>query len=228
MQRELLVADHLAAKGAKSARTSKLLPPGPHQHHGLTMTFWEFIETEPSSPQPAQTGSLLCELHEALADFPIELPRLSPVVEGLSILDRCDLDRLLRSEGQLTLSRAVDRVRHRIDQQVFDCRPLLGDAHYGNLWKTLNGFIWGDFEDACSGPIEWDVACMVASSYVFGTGRAAASAIQGFGGKLDHDLLDLFVEARTLQGVAWALISLPEPSKNQRLRKRTAWLARRD
>ena len=191
------------------------------------MTFWDFLETYPNSPEPCQTGSLLRDLHDALISYPDTLPRLAPVAEALSMLDRPDFNQPMRSEAQYIVAHSVERVRFKIDRQVFDCRPLHGDAHHGNLWQTTNGLFWGDFEDACIGPIEWDVACMVASSYVFGTGRSAGLAIQGYGRELDLDLLDLLVEARTLQGIAWALISLPEPAANLRLQKRLNWLALR-
>ncbi len=227
MEREVAVADFLSANGAKCVRPSQLLPPRPHCHDGLNMTFWDFLETDPNAPEPRQTGSLLRDLHDALSKYPETLPRLAPLAEALSMLDRPDLNQPLQREAKYIVSHAVERVRIQIDRHVLACRPLHGDAHYGNLWQTADGFFWGDFEDACSGPIEWDVACMVTSSFVFGSGSAAASAIQGYGRELDLELLDLLVEARTLQGIAWALISLPEPATNPRLQKRLNWLALR-
>ena len=43
-------------------------------------------------------------------------------------------------------------------------QPLHGDAHKKNVLKTSTGLVWTDFEDACSGPIEWDLACFVRTS----------------------------------------------------------------
>lgn len=227
MKREVAVADFLSANGARCVRPSQLLPPGPHCHDSLNMTFWDYLETGPNPPEPTQTGILLRDLHDALSNYPETLPRVTPLAEALSMLESPDLKQPLQREAEYIVSRAVERVRVQMDRHVLECRPLHGDAHYGNLWQTADGFFWGDFEDACSGPIEWDVACMVTSSLVFGPGSAAASAIQGYGRELDLELLDLLVEARTLQGIAWALISLPEPATNPRLQKRLNWLALR-
>ncbi|MEU6712105.1 phosphotransferase [Nonomuraea sp. NPDC046802] len=40
-------------------------------------------------------------------------------------------------------------------------QPLHGDAHPGNLIATRDGLKWIDFEDACLGPVEWDLASMM-------------------------------------------------------------------
>lgn len=225
MEREVAVANFLAANAAKSVRQSQLLPPGAHSHAGLNMTFWDFLEVHPNPPKPRRTGRLLRELHKVLISYPETLPRLTPLAEALTILNRSDVSRLLQREARRIVSQSVERVRYRIDRQVLDCRPLHGDAHHGNVWQTTNELVWVDFEDACERPIEWDIACMVASSYVFGTGRAASLAIQGYDHELDLDLLKLLVEARTLQGIAWALISLPNPARHPRLQKRLKWLS---
>jgi Ser/Thr protein kinase RdoA (MazF antagonist) len=42
-------------------------------------------------------------------------------------------------------------------------QPLHGDAGVGNLMATGRGWVWHDFEDACSGPVGWDLAATTAS-----------------------------------------------------------------
>ena len=44
-------------------------------------------------------------------------------------------------------------------------QAIHGDAHLGNV--LANG-AWQDFDEACVGPREWDVACMVHRWVVFG------------------------------------------------------------
>lgn len=40
-------------------------------------------------------------------------------------------------------------------------RPLHGDSHFNNLLWSPSGPLWTDFENACSGPIEYDLACLL-------------------------------------------------------------------
>src|SRR5438552_531733 len=35
-----------------------------------------------------------------------------------------------------------------------------GDPHLGNVLMTSNGPRWTDWESACVGPVEWDLACL--------------------------------------------------------------------
>lgn len=152
---------------------------------------------------------------------------MGPLQEAWKILDDPVLTHSLQGDARAVVSRASDLVRHQLKRQVLETRPLHGDAHHGNLWQTSNGPIWGDFEDACTGPIEWDIACLVASSYVFGTGRAATEVIEGYAARIDPELLDILIMARTVQAVAWAFVSLDKPTSCHRLQQRLDWLARR-
>ena len=90
--------------------------------------------------------------------------------------------------------------------------------------RTDQGLIWGDFEDTCCGPIEWDIACLTASSRVFGRGRAASEALVGYGGPFEPAKLNFMIKARVLQAVAWALVALPNPARDPRLLARLRWL----
>tara|TARA_R110000787_G_scaffold133035_2_gene245316 strand:+ start:8099 stop:8992 length:894 start_codon:yes stop_codon:yes gene_type:complete len=227
MRRELAVANYLNQVQASVVRPSQILPPGPHQHEGLTVTFWEYFEHTDAPPPPFKTGELLHDLHDGLTECSVTLPVMGPLQEAWKILDDPVLTHSLQGDARAVVNRASDLVQHRLDEQELEIRPLHGDAHHGNLWQTPNGPIWGDFEDACTGPIEWDLACLVASSCVFGTGRAASEAIEGYAGGFDPILLDLLIMARTIQAVAWAFVSLAEPTSSHRLQQRLDWLARR-
>ena len=35
-----------------------------------------------------------------------------------------------------------------------------GDAHLNNCFFTADRPLWGDLEDACLAPVEWDAACL--------------------------------------------------------------------
>jgi aminoglycoside phosphotransferase (APT) family kinase protein len=93
--------------------------------------------------------------------------------------------------GLATLGAAPPRIVH-------------GDSHPGNVLWTVAGPLWSDWEDAHLGPLEWDLACLVASGRVrgedFGWGEAALGA---HGAPYDGALLDACVDARVAQGAAY-------------------------
>lgn len=76
-------------------------------------------------------------------------------------------------------------------------QPLHADAHKKNLLKTSNGLVWTDFEDACFGPIEWDLACFVRTSL-----EPRDVALASYGAHSDPAQLTPFFAARDLQGAA--------------------------
>jgi hypothetical protein len=142
--RELAVASHAARAGAPVVAPSDLLPPGPHRHTSYVVAFWQYVE--PSGEiDPTAAGLGLRAVHEALADYDGELPSLH-TDDLLGILDglepSADVD-LLRDLGTRAIEGAVQAVH--------------GDAH---LWNCLPGPLWHDFETACRGPREFDLAAL--------------------------------------------------------------------
>ena len=83
-------------------------------------------------------------------------------------------------------------------------RPALhGDAHAGNMLMPRGGEpLWSDFEDACAGPVEWDLACLRFRSSAFGD-----AALEAYGTAVDERQLELCLEARALQSTAWTCLS---------------------
>lgn len=222
MAREIAVGLALAQEGAASVRPSNLLPPGPHEEQNLWLSFWTHLNTKPERATPFQAGQQLRALHESLAQTGIKLPHLTPFYEGQAIVADHP-GRRLDVEARRRVVMEFEVVRQRIEGEC-GVQPLHGDAHYGNLMLTDKGCIWGDLEDTCSGPVEWDLACLTASSRVFGRGRAASEALAGYGRQFDQERLDLMIRARVLQAVSWALVALPDPAHDLRLLARLRWL----
>lgn len=160
--------------------------PGPHVVDGLPVTLWRFTRHDPGHRfPPAEVGALLARLHEALREYPGELP-VGPVTELHRALD------VFRDELP------VDRLRAIAAELVLDgpVQALHGDAHAGNLLATPDGPRWLDFEDAWHGPVGWDLACLARSSRL--DGNAAVAAYPG-------PVPDLtpFLRLRSLQTVWW-------------------------
>jgi hypothetical protein len=75
LERELAVAAHLARAAAPAVAPSDELPPGPHEHAGRLLSFWEYIPPG-DPPDAAAAGAALRECHEALRSFDGSLPLL--------------------------------------------------------------------------------------------------------------------------------------------------------
>ena len=83
--------------------------------------------------------------------------------------------------------------------------------------SVLPGPVWNDWEDTVVAPRAWDLACLVLTPRVHGTGlEAANAALDGYGERPPEAL----VTARGVQLIGWsALAGNPE-----RLERRLAWL----
>ena len=155
-EREIALAQHLTSRGAPVIPLHSALPVGPHLHLGYPMNFWHFVTRTDTDPEPAEIGQVLKRCHEALADFSSELPRLGIITESIGVLDK--------TEG------FEPRVKQMLHRKLTDAletlselphQPLHGDAHPGNLMQTTTGLLLTDWEDAFSGPVEWDVASLI-------------------------------------------------------------------
>jgi hypothetical protein len=205
LTREVAVAGFLAERGLAVSPT-RLLPPGPHQRDGLWMTVWDYVPHDSSGvvPSASELGHSLRRLHAALAEFEGELEPLMGIHENI--------ERLL---GELQpaawlSSTDIESLRdglHELTPRVFDsprpAQPLHGDAGIGNLLRTGGGLLWNDFEDVCSGPVEWDVAGLVVSARIRGQGDAfIEEVLDAYGGPRVDELSD-FIAADELNMTVW-------------------------
>jgi aminoglycoside phosphotransferase (APT) family kinase protein len=107
---------------------------------------------------------------------------------------------------------------------------LHGDAHLNNVLTLESGPCWLDWEDACVGPLEWDLAGLVAAARVLGShagwSEAALAGWRGATGRTPEPaLLAACIEARTLFVCAWTWWLGPtDPQRAPRLRGRLQWL----
>ncbi len=202
---ELDVAAHAARAGAAVVPPSDLLEPGPHRHGAHVVAFWRYVEPG-GELDPAAAGRGLREIHEALADYGGELPELH----------RNDTESLLDS---LEPSADVELLR-----ELGERRPggvpqaLHGDAHLGNC---LPGPLWHDFETACRGPREFDLAALALSARER-EDPSSLAALEAYG---DHDaeLVEECVPVYAAWIYASFLVALPRrpelrPILDERLR----------
>jgi hypothetical protein len=174
--RELDVARHLARAGAPVVEPSELLDPGPHEHGGHMLVFWRYL-TSQGELDVAAAGRGLRAIHEALADYPGELPaagRAQDVRAMLAPLPPCEDVELLCALAARELP--VGQALH-------------GDAHLCNCIPTVAGPVWHDLETACSGPREYDLAALIVDDRTHGSDRDARAALAAYG-PYDRDLLE--------------------------------------
>jgi len=205
--REVGIAAHAARKGAPVVPPSDLLDPGPHRYGGHVVAFWRYVEPG-GGLDPRAAGRGLRSIHEALADYEAELPALH-TEEIVAMLDR------------LEPSADVDFLRElgarRPDGPL---QALHGDAHLGNC---LPGPLWHDFETACRGPREFDLAPLALSADARDH-EPSRLALEAYG-EYDADLLEEFVPVYSAWIYASFMAALPHrPELGPRLAERLRWL----
>jgi hypothetical protein len=205
LAREVAVGAFLAERGL-AVLPSDLLAPGPCRQDGLWMTFWTFVEHDASEalPRADELGGSLRELHAALAGYPGELGPLGDIRDWLDGL----LVQLGRSPTLTLRERDMLRSRlHEMTPTVFEtslpAQPIHGDASMSNLFRTENGLIWNDLEDACVGPVHWDVAGLVVEARASGASEAfVADFLRAYDGPELEELTD-FMAAHRLYTTVW-------------------------
>ncbi|MEO5830586.1 MAG: aminoglycoside phosphotransferase family protein [Rhodanobacter sp.] len=160
--REVAVARHLAGRSAPALAPLADIA-GPHIVASCVVTLWPYVEHGRAAEEDdaAAAATTLDSVHRALLDYRGDLPpcteALAPCWSVLVDNETCPglgrLDRELLKTHYRRLRRAAEGpASHRV--------PLRGDPHLGNLLIGENGPLWLDFEDACLGPREYDIACL--------------------------------------------------------------------
>ena len=170
------------------------------------MTFWEFVEHDASRRllRAHELGGSLRELHAALADFPGELGQLSDVRDWLDrLLAELHPSPRLTPHDRDLLRSHLQELTPSVFESSLPAQAIHGDASISNLLLTDNGLIWNDLEDACVGPVHWDVAGLVIEARATGGSEAfVADFLRAYGG-LDLEELNDFIAAHLLYTTVW-------------------------
>ncbi len=219
--RENAIAQHLTRHGAPVIPLHPDLPPGPHEHLGYPLNFWQFVTRIDAGPDPAEIGRTLRQCHEIMRSFPTPLPKLAILTESLAILEARELfprstQQMLRDHLTASIE-VLSRYPH---------QPLHGDAHMGNLMNTTQGLLWTDWEDTFSGPVEWDVASVIWNAHILDQDTTTVEAILEAYGPIDPKALHQSLIARAAVMTAWYPILYPNPNaeRQSKLQRRIEWL----
>lgn len=204
LTRELDVTRFLYGRGAPVVPPSDLLPAGPYLQGGFAISFWSYVTpVSDETPAPEVAGRMLAELHGALREYPGELPLLAPplndIPRGLARLER--MPKLIPACDVSILRRVADRLLPAVDDATSPMQPLHGDAHVYNLIPSARGLLWNDFEDACKGPVAWDLTTLSdPENKMLAAYPEAPSA----------ETLEAFRRVRLLHATVWVLALVPE------------------
>jgi thiamine kinase-like enzyme len=96
----------------------------------------------------------------------------------------------------------------------------------GNLMNTTRGLLWTDWEDAFSGPVEWDLASLIWNAQILDEDHATVTAIREAYGPVNETALNQSLIARAAVMTAWYPILYPNPNaeRQARLKRRIEWL----
>jgi hypothetical protein len=154
---EVELASFLAQAGAPVVPPTENVDPGPHEHGLFLVSFWTHVGHDPERFDAPAAGRSLRELHQALQAFHRPLPAWERLDEVGRVLDLIQPSELV-SPSELG---ALHAVRERLlPPPELPQRPLHGDSHFRNLLWTSAGPLWTDLENACAGPVEYDLACL--------------------------------------------------------------------
>lgn len=226
-EREVALARHLTQVDAPAVPVSSLLPAGPYLQDGLVMTFVTWLDHDPQRPlSGAALGESLRHLHEGLCSYSDSLPRLGMLFEERGWLDILKAEKVLAADDFAMLETAYERTMHKMLSCDLPVQALHGDAHRSNVLHTLHGPIWTDFEDTCTGPMHWDLACLITTSCMFGTDvERMNEALCAYGVDPHDPTLDLWIEARAVGIAIWAALTASKhPETWPRAEARLAWV----
>lgn len=213
-EEEIRLAQFLADAGAPVAPPSPDVDPGPTECDGLLVTFWKHVDHDPARFEPGLAGRSLRELHAALAGYERPLPACDRLEEVGRLLRLLHPSPLASAEDLAALRRAHERLVAPVED---GWRPLHGDSHFNNILWTPEGPLWTDLENACRGPIEYDLACLLWRGAP-GTEDAVAAY-----GTHDADLASRLEPFLAVFLAAWTIVVAerdPRPGARAELRRR--------
>lgn len=160
---ELSVARHLATFGAPIVPPAPGVPCEVHRDGVVEVTLWTHQPHTKRVPGPVEIAEALRRVHEAMLGYAASLPSFSEELDAVAqVLADPERSPLLRQVDRALLRRSLGDLRDRLDTsgQV----PLHGSPHDANTITDDDTVRFIDFETACMGPLEWDLAHLSAEA----------------------------------------------------------------
>ena len=168
LRRELQVALELSALGAPVVSAAQGVPAIVHSRHGLDMSFWQYHAQRASAHfEGTRVASGLRRVHAALgqispglrANLPSYLLQLQ--FARTLLMDSSRVPALAECDRRLLLT-AFDRLKADLVElaPVESHVVLHGSPHRYNMLLVGDEPVFIDFENVCTGPVEWDLALL--------------------------------------------------------------------
>jgi hypothetical protein len=162
---DLLILEHdvvsaLTAVGAPVAPPLADATPVRDSETGFVVTLWNRLYHDPNGAlQDGEIRWSLNQVHEALSECIVPLPnfRVGLRRAQIALSDDARMS-ALAMDDRVLLRAAFTDLLGRLDHHSFSEQGLHGDPASGNYLVTPSGLRWIDFESACRGPLEWDLA----------------------------------------------------------------------
>ena len=192
------VARALAGLGAAVASPLAESVPMTHESSGFIVTLWNRLERDEMTVlSSTEVGESLGHIHEALHGCGVDLPDFRVEIQrARSILE--DRVPALAPADRVLLVEVFDGLLPTVETAAFASRPLHGEPHEGNRVLTPAGIRWIDFETACRGPVEWDLAFLPEEA------RATFPAV-------DEDLLAVLSSLNSARVATWCSLQARFP-----------------
>jgi hypothetical protein len=208
LRRELAVARHLVQKAAPVVGPTTEFPAGPHSHAGVELTLWQFVEhvaADFDNREHVKSAAMaLRRVHDALADFPGELPSFRTTFdECRTLLDDESALPALSTADRAFLLVVYERSIARLDSLPFKLAPIHGDAGAHNVFITSEGARYSDFERVSLGSREWDIGFLPPDIDL------AAFA------PINRDLLSVLGDLRSMCVSVWCWAKYDMPEKRE-------------
>ena len=200
LNHEYEVASALTAGGAPVAPPVPDMRPIRDLHSGFLMTFWTRLDNDASAVVgEVDVGLSLQSVHEAMARIAVELPNFRVGLERTQVALSDDARMTaLSTEDRVFLRNAFSDLMQSLDGFTFPEQGLHGEPHVGNYLSTGAGLRWIDFEDACQGPLEWDLAFLAEEA------RAVFENV-------DRPLLELLMTLNSARVATWCWVQARFP-----------------
>ena len=198
--RELSVAGHLARAGAPVVAPSAELPPGPHEHDGRVLSFWDYARPVASRRPGARRRGPDAVPRGAARPTAARCRCSAAITEAEALLARLAAEERIDADSRDVAAAALPGPDRRCSAR---CAPRSSRSTATRTSATCSGGpLWNDWEDTCLGPVGWDAACLLAGR----DGRERQEAAYAASGmRLDPGELELWIEARSLQVAVWRL-----------------------
>jgi aminoglycoside phosphotransferase (APT) family kinase protein len=157
---ELEIAGSLSRTGSPVAGPDPRVEPRVYLNDGFALTLWMYHQPiAPGEVEAVEYAHALERLHAGMREIELPSPHFTDrVAHAEHLVSDPVLTPELEAHDRDLLGATFRRARSAIAQSGAPEQLLHGEPHPGNLLRANAGLLFVDFETACRGPVEFDVA----------------------------------------------------------------------